>query len=71
MNASRFKAECLGLLDEVAETGQELVITKRGRAVARVTPVEEAPSLRGSVKFLVPDEKLIAPLGEVWNAEVE
>ena len=71
ISASRFKAECLGLLDEVAETGQELVITKRGRPVARVAAVEHAPSLRGSVKFLVSDEELIAPLGEVWNAEVE
>jgi len=71
INASRFKAECLGLLDEVADTGQELVITKRGRPVARVTPVEDAPSLRGSVRFLVSDEALVAPLGEVWNAETE
>ncbi len=71
VSASRFKAECLGLLDEVAATGQELVITKRGRPVARVAPVAEAPSLRGSVRFLVSDEELIAPLGEVWNAEIE
>lgn len=49
--ASEFKAKCLHLLDEVAESGQSLVITKRGRPVARVTPV--APSqkpLRGSWK---------------------
>lgn len=71
INASRFKAECLGLLDEVAETGQELVVTKRGRAVARVVPVEEAPSLRGSVRFLIDDEELIGPLGEAWNADTE
>ncbi len=71
INASRFKAECLGLLDQVAESGQELVITKRGRPVARVSPVEDAPSLRGSVRFLVSDEELIAPLGEAWNAEIE
>ena len=71
INVSRFKAECLGLLTEVAESGQELVITKRGRPVARVTPVEDAPSLRGSVRFLVSDEELIAPLGEVWTAEIE
>ncbi len=71
IKASQFKAECLGLLDEVAATGQELVITKRGRPVARVVPVEDAPSLRGSVRFLVSDEELIAPLGEAWNAEHE
>lgn len=71
IKASQFKAECLGLLDEVAETGQELVITKRGRPVARVAPMEDAPSLRGSVRFLVSDEELIAPLDERWNAETE
>jgi prevent-host-death family protein len=49
--ASEFKAKCLHLLDEVAQSGQSLVITKRGHPVARVTPV--APSqkpLRGSWK---------------------
>jgi prevent-host-death family protein len=71
IKASRFKAECLGLLDEVAATGQELVITKHGRPVAKVAPVEDAPPLRGSVRFLVSDEELIAPLGDVWNAEIE
>lgn len=71
VNASRFKAECLGLLDEVAATGQELVITKRGRPVARVTPVEDAPSLRGSVRFLVSADELVAPLGDVWNSDIE
>jgi len=71
IKASKFKAECLGLLDEVAETRQELVITKRGRPVARVTPVDDAPSLRGSVRFLVSDEELIAPVGDTWNAETE
>ncbi len=71
IKASQFKAECLGLLDEVAQTGQELVITKRGRPVAKVGPVEDAPSLRGSVRFLVSDEELIAPLGEAWHADTE
>ena len=47
------------------------MITKRGKPVARVTPVEEPPSLRGSVKFLVSGEELIAPLGDVWDAEIE
>lgn len=35
---SRFKAECLALLQEVAETGEELVVTKRGTPIARVSP---------------------------------
>ena len=38
MSASEFRAKCLGLMDEVAETGREIVITKRGRTVARLVP---------------------------------
>lgn len=69
--AGRFKAQCLRLLDEVAETGETIVVTKRGKAVAKLEPVEEPPSLKGSVVYLVSDEELIAPIDEVWNAEVE
>ena len=36
VSATDFKAKCLGLLDEVA-AGTSLVITKRGKPVARVT----------------------------------
>ena len=69
--AGRFNAQCLRLLDEVAETGETIVVTKRGRPVARVEPVEEPPSLKGSVIYLVSDEELIAPIDEIWNAEIE
>jgi prevent-host-death family protein len=69
--AGQFKARCLKLLDEVAETGETIVVTKRGKPVAKVEPIEEPPSLKGTVVFLVSDEELIAPIDEVWNAEVE
>lgn len=35
--AGEFKAKCLKLMDEVAATGDTLVITKRGKPVARVS----------------------------------
>ena len=38
MKASEFKAKCLKLMDEVAETGEEIVITKRGRPVSKLVP---------------------------------
>jgi prevent-host-death family protein len=59
ISASEFKAKCLALLDEVAEKGQPLVVTKRGKPVARVLPVEEPRSLLGTVKFLVDDDELV------------
>jgi prevent-host-death family protein len=68
ITASRFKAECLALLDEVADDGDSLIITKRGRPVAMVAPVQEPTSLRGSVEFKVSDEELLAPLPEQWDA---
>jgi prevent-host-death family protein len=57
--ASEFKAKCLALLDEVAETRETLVVTKRGKPVARVVPAEEPRSLIGSVTFHISDEELV------------
>jgi antitoxin (DNA-binding transcriptional repressor) of toxin-antitoxin stability system len=57
------------MLDQVARTGEEIVVTKRGRAVARIGPAQEPPNLLGSVTFNVSDEELLAPLGDAWDAE--
>ncbi len=66
--AGEFKARCLALLDEVAERGEVLVVTKRGVPVARVVPVEpvETKSLVGSV---LSEEDLVSPLDEKWDAD--
>jgi prevent-host-death family protein len=69
MSASQFKAKCLAVLDEVASSGATVVVTKRGKPVARVVPAEAPPSLRGSVQVLVSDDQFIAPLDEVWDVE--
>jgi prevent-host-death family protein len=69
VNAARFKAECLALLDDVAATGRPIVVTKRGKPVAQVVPVEEPPSLIGSVTYLVSDDELIKPIDEIWDVE--
>jgi len=68
VSASQFKAQCLAMLDEVAATGEEVVVTKRGRAVARVAPIAEPESLQGSVTFNVSDDELIEPLDIKWDA---
>lgn len=69
--AGKFKAQCLRLLDEVAETGETIVVTKRGKAVAKIEPVDEPPSLKGSVIYLVDDDELLFSTGESWDAERE
>jgi len=40
--AGEFKAKCLRLMDEVEKTGEELVITKRGKPVAKLVPAQPA-----------------------------
>lgn len=38
ISASEFRAKCSAILDEVAQTGQVVTITKRGKPVARLVP---------------------------------
>jgi prevent-host-death family protein len=68
--AGVFKQHCLALLDEVESQGVPIVVTKRGRPVAKVVPVGLDPQdLAGSVTVLaVRDEDLYAT-GERWHAE--
>jgi len=58
MPAGEFKAKCLALMDQVQATGQEVLITKRGKPVARLAPIEhqtqkESPeSIFGSLRHM-------------------
>jgi prevent-host-death family protein len=72
IKASEFKAKCLQLMDEVADNGGEIIITKRGTPVARLVPHRERPkSLFGAgrdrMKIL---GDIISPLDVEWEAEV-
>jgi len=43
MPAGEFKAKCLKLMDQVQARRETVVITKRGKPVAMLVPVEENP----------------------------
>jgi prevent-host-death family protein len=67
--AGEFKAKCLKLLDQVAESRQTLVITKYGKPVAEVVPIKEEKSLFGAMKgsgTITGD--IISPLDVEWDA---
>jgi len=49
MAAGEFKAKCLAVLDEVKTTGEAVLITKRGKPVARVTSLGESRPEKKSV----------------------
>ena len=74
VSATEFKAKCLALLDQVAEKQVTYIVTKRGRMVAKVVPVDdgkELKSLKGSVIFLTDNEQDLFSTGEAWTANVE
>jgi prevent-host-death family protein len=68
--AAVFKAECLKLMDEVARTGQPVVITKHGKPVAQLVPIPaQSRSLFGYMKNTVQIKgDVIAPVDEEWSA---
>lgn len=39
MPAAKFKARCLAVMDDVQATGEPVIVTKRGKPVAKVVPV--------------------------------
>jgi prevent-host-death family protein len=58
--AGEFKAKCLAIMDEVSATGEPVLVTKRGKPVARVTaPTEpisrkiDVNSIFGSLRGMV------------------
>jgi prevent-host-death family protein len=68
VNASKFKEQCLALLDNLDPEG--IVITKHGKPVARLVPVEsECADLIGSMKGKIKVKGDIFSTGIRWNAE--
>ena len=43
IKASEFKATCLQLMDEVAKTGEAIVITKNGKPISQLVPYRTKP----------------------------
>jgi prevent-host-death family protein len=68
--AGKFKNECLRLLDQVARDRRPLVVTKRGKPIAKLVPMEAALAdpfgcMRGTVTIL---GDIISPIDIEWEA---
>lgn len=74
VSAADFKANCLRLMDEVAQRRTPLVITKRGKPVAKLVPADEKPldpfgCMAGTVKIV---GDITSPIEDVdWTADAE
>jgi prevent-host-death family protein len=73
IKASEFKAKCLKIMDEVAATGEPVLITKNGVPITQLIPVKRRPetlfgALKGSILYT---GDIISPIDEEWAAERE
>ncbi len=70
--AGEFKAKCLKLMDEVKRERREYVITKHGKPVAKLVPLEEDQPreilgyMRGTIEI---HGDIMSPLDVEWDAE--
>lgn len=72
IGAGEFKTHCLKLMEQVKTQHRSFVITKRGKPVAKLVPVDEdAPLpvfgfLKGRACI---NGDIVAPTGETWDAD--
>jgi prevent-host-death family protein len=71
IKAGEFKAKCLELMDWVAEGKEEIIITKRGKPVAKLVPVSAVPKkelfgyMKGTAEIL---GDIVSPIDVEWEA---
>ena len=73
INATEFKAKCLKLMDEIAKTHESITVTKHGKPVARLVPIELENTqtttgfgcMADSIEIL---GDIISPIDEPWSA---
>ena len=70
VKASDFKAKCLKIMDEVAASGEPVLITKNGVPISQLIPAKRRPetlcgSLKGSVSIR---GDIIVPVDAKWDA---
>ena len=70
IQAGKFKAKCLKLMDKVYRTKKRIIITKKNKPIAQLVPIEEEKEslfgkMKGTVQIL---GNIVAPIDEVWDA---
>lgn len=77
-SVTEFKAQALGILEQAAQTGKPVIMTKRGKAIVKMIPlpcgtdvpedvtVQEPGKLKGTV---LEEVDIVSPLGaDIWDA---
>ena len=69
MPAGKFKNVCLKTLDDVAATKTPIVITKRGRPVAKLVPYVQPLAKKGLVGSVLKESGDPFGTGDEWDAD--
>lgn len=72
--AGEFKAKCLGIIEDIHETGKPIVITKRGIPWVEIVPYYDVETpkrgilgcMKGSITI---NADIVAPIHDKWNEE--
>jgi antitoxin (DNA-binding transcriptional repressor) of toxin-antitoxin stability system len=67
--AGRFKDVCLKTLDDVARTKAPVVITKRGRPIAKLVPYVKPAMRAGLAGSILKETGDPFGTGETWDAD--
>jgi|WetSurMetagenome_2_1015567.scaffolds.fasta_scaffold290587_2 prevent-host-death family protein len=70
MTADQFQSKCLDLLSQVQRNRLEVIVTKRGKPIARLVPMSSNPPeifgcMKGTVRIL---GDIISPIDVGWDA---
>jgi prevent-host-death family protein len=70
VKASEFKAKCLQLMEEIKQTGGEIIITKNGEPVSKLVPVKHKPKTMFGAhrEKIVIKGDIVTPLDAGWEA---
>jgi prevent-host-death family protein len=73
VGAAAFKARCLELIDHVSEARVEYIVTRHGRPVAKLGPIDDTRtsgsplnSMRGT---LLKYDRPFAPIDAAWSID--
>ena len=69
ISASKFKATCLEIMDDLAARHAELIVTKHGRPIVKIGPVDDTvASPVGFMRGLVPTHgDIVSPDFAAWE----
>jgi len=71
MRASTFKARCLKVMSDIQATGEPVIVTKRGKPVVKIVPVNQEKDdifgfMAGKFKIVGDIESPVVPLKD-WK----